>query len=606
MFNQQEVNEAAAQSSSKRGSSRQGGAAAGKSVSEASTQKTAARGRAPCIQAAPASSESAAESDNMALHRKPIDYYSSPKCTALTLEALTAHNQRSNPKLLRTDNGVLLEIASWCEAPDLMVLSGVSARFRGTIQFHDSFLWRALCRSLWGGRFLSTPHLMPYLNALRNSDGTGDRQHHQPVVVPSPSSSPKTSQQKHLSGDGPQFPSSGPLFPASIPTAVTTGGSKKIPSWREAFVRSVAQSHKTRLTAEELQGAQWQIRFLVDESIPPQPISFHATTGGPGSVRTQGFDPMRWELYQQGGQLHVHVFPTQTVSRDPNTWQWILHNPFIEIRNVSSTAGAASSSASSPSQVPELRPWFPVSSPSTQGGDRLFSSCRDTDLLGGSSSGDNEDSEPEQGQLRYLSSAFTSKRRAKREKEKFLRQTFSCEVGDDLSFSFQHLPPPAVDYYPPSFGLEDNHDGYLAGTKIAGHGGGCDGEDPPPYTEPGGPAKSCPACIGAATTTTSLACEAGGGGSGGAAAGRTTIWTTGNKHRGNTLREKSQQLCASLLSQSTAAPLLLLQEKEAQWEQTSHDDLHSSQQRALSNCPILVRSHVSEHLLESGQPLRPP
>ena len=189
---------------------------------------------------------------------------------------------------------------------------------------------------------------------------------------------------------------------------------------------------------------------------------------------------------------------------------------------------------------------------------------------------------------------------ARREKEKWKRQTYTCDLGDELPFTFVGPEP--------TFTQDATHEGFLAGTKIAGHGGGCDGEDPPPFIDTDDPT-SCPACSGVSGSVKSQ--DPAGAAAGGKAHGQ------GNKNGGTSWRSKNQQSCASLLSESAVPspspektrrnPFLedIFSQEEALWEQMG--DLHSSQQRALwSNCAMLVERHVSEHLLDQGRPLRPP
>lgn len=216
-----------------------------------------------------------------------------------SLESSTAKGSTSSKcrKLSLCDFGSMLEIASFLPVTELHQMLRVSRRWRYTLLAHDSFLWRPHCLALWSGRYISQPELRPFVDTLaellqrKASHGAGN----------------------HHGGHG-----------------KTSSHSSVAPlSWREALCRSLRCSTAETLTPQELTAGHWQIRFLLDESIPAQELTFHDDPVN--QVRTEGFPAMPWALYDGGKILHIHVFPEQSVQRDHMSWKWEMKNGFVHI-----------------------------------------------------------------------------------------------------------------------------------------------------------------------------------------------------------------------------------------------------------------------------------
>ena len=477
---------------------------------------------------------------------------------------------------------MLLEIALFSSAAELEVLARIDRRWRSTLLSHDEWVWKPLCRDLWGGRYLSAPELLPLAKHLQQEmeqaepgsldvPPLGSPVTRHPVSPTARYSGVAASPTSRHSAHHLHHPHHA-VQPAPLPQNPLVPDHLDL-TWRKAFWRSIFHSRRDSLTMKDLQSSLWEIRFLLDNSIAPQPLQFHPNS----HVRTSGFPQMPYHIYENGQELHVHVFPTQKVTRDPDTWCWKMGNHFVEI----STIGPALPLPKNVSSVSPI-PAFPE-----------VAETRVEDEVASEATTETQDSV-----VAVADEASSEGESQSNSRAGSRRRVSDLPINSDgyvLCFSMERENVARPRPRPP----------------VTGHGGANDDEDPPPddaltATRP------CPRGDSDSTSN----------GLGAGTAGDADL-SKGSRISRDGMSDKNsscpagchghQQGDASMSSNAPSFPFLpslgkLVDEEWMMWEQLNvlRDSHAEGYRRADGRAPRRDTSHKASYLLDQGHPRKPP
>lgn len=106
-------------------------------------------------------------------------------------------------------------------------------------------------------------------------------------------------------------------------------------TWRGGLARSLADRSRVALSREELESGSWRVEFRPADDGPPL-VHSASFIGGQLHIDAGGV-PVPYQLFNGGRGLHIHVFPELAVTRQPNTWAWVIQNHFVTIASTTTT-----------------------------------------------------------------------------------------------------------------------------------------------------------------------------------------------------------------------------------------------------------------------------
>lgn len=99
--------------------------------------------------------------------------------------------------------------------------------------------------------------------------------------------------------------------------------------WKASYFYSIKDAKRTKMTDEELWEAKWVFFF---KSNPHQFTSI-ATFSQPNVFTMDPFPMMNTQFLNYvrdgNGSVQIHHFPAHHLSRDPDTWGWIMQNEHV-------------------------------------------------------------------------------------------------------------------------------------------------------------------------------------------------------------------------------------------------------------------------------------